>query len=167
MNKFAAFSANRQPFRVVPLRGVAAKHYREPTRQTPGLYGAPRLRCCMRVNAERILYAAFDSHSWHMFQQRMWLLSPGAPGSASLFTDAGINHRRFAEQLTADKLRDFYERNGELVYDWSTIGQNEMSDAMTMATVLANLAGIDPVTPGVTMQQSGPVAVMKRRRRKM
>ncbi|WP_294480538.1 terminase gpA endonuclease subunit [uncultured Victivallis sp.] len=167
VNKFAAFSANRQPFRVVPLRGVAAKHYREPTRQTPGLYGAPRLRCCMRVNAERILYAPFDSHYWHMFQQRMWLLSPGAPGSASLFTDAGINHRRFAEQLTADKLRDFYERNGELVYDWSTIGQNEMSDAMTMATVLANLAGIDPVTPGVTMQQNGPVAVMKRRRRKM
>ena len=71
-----------------------------------------------------------------------------------------MTHRRFAEQVTADKLKDFYERYGEQIYDWATIGQNEMSDAMTMGMVLANLAGLDPVTGG-----QPPPAAPKRRRR--
>lgn len=160
VNKFVQANGHRLPVRLVPLRGMAAKQYREPTRSTPGLYGRPRLRCCMKVNADRIFYAPYDSHYWHMFQQKMWLLPPGSPGSVSLFEPRGMTHRRFAEQVTADKLKDFYERYGEQIYDWATIGQNEMSDAMTMGMVLANLAGLDPVTGG-----QPPPAAPKRRRR--
>lgn len=162
VNKFVQASAAYCPVRILPLRGVAAKQYREPTQSTPGIVGRPRLRCCMKVNSERVLYAPFDSHYWHMFQQKMWLLQPGAPGSTSLFTSRLINHRRFAEQVTADKLRDVYERYGEMIYEWSTIGLNEMSDALTMCMVLANLAGLDPA--GTSPPQEERPVVQKRKR---
>lgn len=163
VHKFVIWSIGKFPFQIVPLRGMAAKQYREPRQTTPGLYGAPRLRCCMKVNAERIMYAPFDSHYWHMAQQKMWMLAPGSPGSISLFSSKILNHRRFAEQVTADKLRDVYERYGDMIYEWATIGQNEMSDAVTMCMVLANLAGIDPINSG---GQSDPAQQPKPKRRK-
>ena len=159
--KFIQANQHLLPVRLIPLRGVAAKQYHEPQLGRPGVVGMPRTRCFLRVGRLGVQEALFDSYYWHYFEQKMWLLEPGSPGSMSLFGDATIDHRRFAEQLTADKLIDLYDRLGETIYEWKTIGSNEMSDVATMICVLANLAGVEP---GGNV--STPAAPSPRRRRK-
>lgn len=159
--KFIKNNAHLLPMKLIPLRGVAAKQYREPTLGARDLVGQPRTRCCMKVTRDLLQYAPFDSHYWHYACQKMWLLAPGSPGSLSVFGDRSTDHRRFAEQVVADKLVDCYERYGERIYEWKTIGQNEMSDVVTMLAVLANLAGLDP--DGIARQTAA--RPRKRRRR--
>ena len=91
-------NAHLLPMKLIPLRGVAAKQYREPTLGARDLVGQPRTRCCMKVTRDLLQYAPFDSHYWHYACQKMWLLAPGSPGSLSVFGDRSTDHRRFAEQ---------------------------------------------------------------------
>lgn len=144
--KFVFNYQHKLPFRLVPIRGHAAKHYREPMPDNKELIGKSRLRCHMMTASKynNVPHALYDSYYWHLFMQRMWLLSPGSPKSVSIFGDITDNHRIFAEQICAERLTDMYERHGELIYEWTTSGKNEMSDVLTMAAVVGNLAGLEP-----------------------
>lgn len=142
--KFVQANSSAYAARMIPLRGMASTQYKEPSAGTSGVVGSPRTRCCVKTGRDNVAAAPFDSYYWHAFGQKMWLLPPGAPGSVSIYGNESIDHRRFAEQIYADKLLDYYTRLGEVVYKWKTVGENEMSDCLTMALVLANLAGVEP-----------------------
>jgi len=142
--KYILNYCRRFPFKLLPLRGQSPKQYREPARREERLIGAPRTRCHLWKGRHDVPEVRYDSSYWHVFMQRQWLLSPGVPRSLSLYGDASTNHRVFAEQITAETLIDYYERNGDMVYEWMTNGKNEMSDVCTMLAVLANLSGLDP-----------------------
>ena len=144
--KFCYNYGNKYPFRLFPLRGHAANQYKVPAFGNKDLVGRPRTNCHLSVATKynSIHHAIYDSYYWHLFMQRMFLLSPGAPKSISLFGDWTDNHRTFAEQICAETLVDLYERHGEIIYEWQTCGKNEFSDVLTMCNIIVNLAGLEP-----------------------
>lgn len=144
--KFCYNYQNKFSFLLYPLRGHASSQYKTPAITSKELIKPARTNCHLQVNLKysSIQDGIYDSHYWHLFMQRMFLLSPGAPKSISLFGDSTENHRTFAEQICTEVLVDLYEHKGKLVYEWQTSGKNEFSDVLTMCTVIGNLYGLQP-----------------------
>jgi len=144
--KFCYNYQNKYSFRLIPLRGHSSNQYIKPDFNTKNLVGRPRTNCHLSVDIKNysIQHAPYDSHAWHLFMQRLFLLSPGAPKSISLFGDSTENHRTFAEQICVEFLLDMYEHKGKMVYEWNSCTKNEFSDVLTMCCVIGNLAGLEP-----------------------
>lgn len=157
--KFIAQFANSYPFRIVALRGMSNKQYKEPRHNDKRLIGSAKTRCHVRASDRGIHDVPFDSYFWHMTMQKAFLRSPGAPGACSFYGNNSTNHREISEQICADRLIDYYERHGEYIYDWRTIGKNDLGDALTMCYVLANISGAE--LDGVKIKKS----TKKKRRR--
>ena len=144
--KWIVLNKRNYPFQIYAMRGVGSGQYKVPATSSKfaKLLGKPKSRCHIRTGRDAQREIWFDSHHWHLFMQRMWLMEPGAPRSISLFGEQGSNHRVYAEQICAERLADLWEDNGKMKYDWREDGHNEMSDIATMLCVLANCSGLEP-----------------------
>ena len=143
--KFVKAYDGKFPFRLYILRGYSPKKYKTPATSSKTLIGKSRQRCHLQKNERQdVNDIPFDSSFWHMTSQKAFLRSPGAPGSASFYSGENVRHREICEHICADKLVDYYERNGELIYDWKKVpGKNDLGDSLAMAYVLANIAGLE------------------------
>ena len=78
---------------------------------------------------------------WRMVGQKAFLLSPGQPGSISLWGDNPREHEKFAYEVCAEKLIKYLPE--ENYYDWHTQPnqRNDKGDALTGACVAAAWSG--------------------------
>ncbi|MGE4302358.1 MAG: terminase gpA endonuclease subunit, partial [Victivallaceae bacterium] len=158
VQKFVLQNRRQLPFNLWDLRGHAATNYRPLQKDSPRLIGTNRTRCHLQKSANYadVFEGLFDSYYWHVVMQKSFLVSPGGRGSTSIYGDGRASHADFADQICADRLKDIYERGGQLRYEWQTVGRNDYGDALTMAQVLANLLGVE--VDGVPAARKRPPA---------
>lgn len=144
--KWMTLNRGKYPWKIYAMRGQGSQQYKIPatTTKQQKLVGRPGVRCFKRIGRDSMPEIWFDSHHWHLFMQRMWLIGVGEPRSISLFGKNGGMHRTFCEQICAERLVDLREDGGKLIYEWKTDGNNEMSDLVTMLNVMANIDGLSP-----------------------
>ena len=95
-------------------------------------------------------WIVFNADYWRETMQRSWLAVPGAPGALTLFGDPRFNHRDYAAQVTAEKLKSKRETpDGGWKYVWTggEIYRHDHGDATTMFLAYAGSRGI---TQGAT-----------------
>jgi hypothetical protein len=149
VSKFLTQYGKSYPFKLIAMRGQGAKQYK-PGRDAD-IIGKPKTRCHVKPVREMkskdsiIKYdeVPFDSSFWHVTMQKGFLRSPGLKGSCSFYGDERVNHREMIEQICSQKLIDYYLRHDQYIYEWKTIGKNDLGDALTMCYVLANVIGCE------------------------
>ena len=100
-----------------------------------------------------------NSDYWREQSQRAFLLSPGTPGSISLYGDTPEPHRRLAAEIAGEKLLDkTVSAAGNTFYKWTlTPGTpNDLGDATTYAFAALNLAGADTRNAETAWRQPAP-----------
>jgi len=133
------------PFRLIPARGYAAHKY-GPRKNT--LVGAPFEQCHI-TESPLGQFVAFNADYWREVMQRAWLGDAGVPGGATLYKSDPRQHVTFSEHVTAEKLRQKYQTDAGMRWEW-THGPGaywDYGDAMSMAYVAAAAAGL--TTQGV------------------
>jgi hypothetical protein len=84
-----------------------------------------------------------DSDYWRMAAQKAFLLEPGVPGSLSIFGKNPRDHRRLAEEIAGEKLKNYAFTEKGPMYNWTrTPGlANDLMDAVTGCFPAANILG--------------------------
>jgi hypothetical protein len=139
-------------FRLIPCRGYAAQKY-GPRKGT--LVGAPFENCHITESPSG-QYIAFNSDAVREIMQRAWLGEAGAPGGATLYKDDPRMHSTFADHICAEKLRQKYQTDAGLRWEWvhAPGTQWDFADAMSMAYVGAASAGLN--TQGIYAVKKRP-----------
>lgn len=134
------------PFPIVPMYGRAGKAWRP--------FNKLNVRAPINETVERAAdgrrWIVFNADYWRETMQRSWLAVPGAPGALTLFGDPRFNHRDYAAQVTAEKLKSKRETpDGGWKYVWTggEIYRHDLGDATTMFLAYAGSRGI---TQGAT-----------------
>jgi len=143
VHKFCSQAA--APFRLIPCRGYAAQKY-GPRKGT--LVGAPFENGHV-TDSPAGQYVAFNADAIREIMQKAWLGEIGAPGGATLYKSDPHQHTTFADHLTAEKLRQKYQTDAGMRWEWAhEPGSHwDWGDAMSMAYVGAASAGLN--TQGV------------------
>ncbi len=141
------------PFKLIPCRGYAAQKY-GPRKGT--LVGAPHENCHI-TESPLGQYIAFNADAVREIMQRAWLGDAGIPGGATLYRDDPRQHIEFGEHICAEKLRQKYQTDNGMRWEW-THGPGDAwdwADAMSMAYVGAATAGLN--TQGIyAMKRPAP-----------
>lgn len=128
---------------VHPAKGFAASQYREPTRRQ--FIKRRGYNADIRYMQDRQTMMQWDSHFWHVFTQKGWLLPVGLPGNMCLFKQSGrMTHAQFAQEAAADVFDGTKERNGKTDIVWKVTGRNEMGDVVAGAAALLSMEGVRP-----------------------
>ena len=140
VHKFAAAAV--YPFRVLPARGFSAGKYFPRKSYVVGR----TMEGCHLSNGDSGQFVAFNADLWRETAQRAFLADPGAPGGFTLFKAAEGYHRRFAEHVTAEKLKNKYETDGGTRWEWAHRPGSEWDwgDALTGCYVAAAMGGLSP-----------------------
>ena len=128
---------------IMPARGLNAERYSLPYRSKDLIRTGAN--CHLSRSQRGIDNLIFDSHYWHMQTQKGFLLSPGAPGSVSLFGDRNTPHVEFANHVCADVLLGLENKAGRDFYQWTKKPgeKNELGDALAMAAMASSVYGAD------------------------
>lgn len=138
----AALAREYRGKRIIPARGTSGDKYNEPSKAFTIRRGVlADYRKARTGNALMI----WDSHHWHIVEQRGFLLPVAAEGAVGVFGDAAGSHAIFADQVAADKLkRSFINPYGKTVGVWETNGRNEMGDVVAEAMAALSCEGVAP-----------------------
>jgi len=133
------------PFKLIPCRGYAAQKY-GPRKGT--LVGTPFENCHITESPQG-QYIAFNADAVREIMQRAWLGDAGIPGGATLYRDDPRMHATFSEHICAEKLRQKYQTDGGMRWEWAHAPGEawDWADALSMAYVGAASAGLN--TQGV------------------
>ncbi len=133
------------PFALIPARGYAAQKY-YPSHKS--IVGAPFEQSHV-TGSPSGQFVAFASDYWREVMQRAWLGEAGTPGGATLYQSEPRQHVTFSDHLTAEVLRQKYQTDGGMRWEWTHQpgSQWDWADAMSMAYVGAAVAGLN--TQGV------------------
>jgi hypothetical protein len=119
-------------------RARAVKQYRPGKKET--IIGTPgnNFHVQRGNHGDEIVH---NADYWRMVGQKAFLLSPGQPGSISLWGDDSKVHEKFAYEVCAEKLVKYLPE--ENYYDWHTQPnqRNDKGDALTGAYVGAAWSG--------------------------
>lgn len=128
---------------IMPARGIPSEKYSLPYRSKDLIRTGAN--CHLSRSQRGIDNLIFDSHYWHMQTQKGFLLSPGAPGSVSLFGDRNTPHVEFASHVCADVLLGLENKAGRDFYQWTKKPgeKNELGDALAMAAMASSVYGAD------------------------
>lgn len=135
--------AAKTGIQVLPAKGFSSSQYREPSRRA---YMRKRgYNADVRFMPDRSSMMQWDSHFWHVFTQKGWLIPVGLPGSVCLFVPGGrMTHSQFSTEAAADVFNGTRERNGKMDVIWKTTGRNEMGDVVAGAAALLSTEGVRP-----------------------
>lgn len=156
--KWIAVNQKKFPFHIIASRGRASTKYR----QTKPI-GRPGDNWHQTEFAGKGRVIVHNSDYWRVQTQKAFLLSPGAPGSISLYGDNPKKHRNIAEHVAAEQLVDFRQGDVTDFYKWAMKpgSKNDLLDCAVAATVAASVLGADP--NGAVVQRTKP----KRKRRRV
>jgi len=129
------------PFKLIPCRGYAAQKY-GPRKNT--LVGAPFEQGHI-TDSPSGQFIAFNADYFRETMQRAWLGDAGIPGGATLYQSDPHMHTTFADHLSAEKLRQKYQTDAGMRWEWvHAPGSHwDWADAMSMAYVGAASIGIN------------------------
>jgi hypothetical protein len=138
------------PFRVFASRGYAAHKYRV-IKAT--LVGAPYEGCHIVETGRYGQFMAHNACYWREVMQRAWLGDVGCPGGATLFKAPARYHMDFADQLCAERLRQKYQTDSGLRWEWVTRSgsHNDWGDSLVGCYVTAAASGL--TTAGTVVKQ--------------
>ena len=141
----AALAREFRGRRIIPARGLAGDRYSEPSKSIS-------IRCGVLADYRKSrtgnALMMWDSHHWHIVEQRGFLLPVAAEGAVGVFGGDASAHAVFADQVAADKLkRSFVNPYGRTVAVWETNGRNEMGDVV--AEALAAISCEGGIAPGM------------------
>ena len=141
----AALAREFRGRRIIPARGLAGDRYSEPSKSIS-------IRCGVLADYRKSrtgnALMMWDSHHWHIVEQRGFLLPVAAEGAVGVFGGDASAHAVFADQVAADKLkRSFVNPYGRTVAIWETNGRNEMGDVV--AEALAAISCEGGIAPGM------------------
>jgi hypothetical protein len=121
------------PFHLIPCRGYAAHKYAP---RKGSLVGAPKENCHVTTSTTGN-FIAFNADAVREQMQRAWLGDAGTPGGATLYQSDPRRHVNFADQLAAEVLRQKYQTDYGMRYEWTHQpgSQWDWADAMSMAYV--------------------------------
>lgn len=110
--------------------------------------------CHWEKKPSRGEHVIFNSHYWHMWLQKSFLLNPGFPGSFSFWGDNNTDHRTIADHVVADKLSELEYRNGKELMRWTKRPgeRNDLADALKISVVGASVFGAE--IRGVQLEQA-------------
>ncbi len=125
---------------VLAVRGVASQTYGDPRSKKLVMRRGVQ---CHHSRGTRGPHVVFNSHYWHRAQQSGFLLTPGQPGSVSLFGSDGDVHGELARHICADKLVSIDATTGKELYLWDKAPRekNDLSDAVVMGMACASALG--------------------------
>lgn len=125
------------PVQVVASRGRSTKFYRE--NKAIGRLGD---HCYRDVWQQKGRVLVHNADYWRSRCQQGWLLSPGAPGSISLFGNSS-QHDNFADQICSEVLREHVKTDKAEFYDWQKKPglMNDLLDSTVGAMAAASIVG--------------------------
>lgn len=129
------------PFKTLPAGGRAAHKYFV---KRDRLIGRPYEGCHIQ-KSENGPYLIFNSDLWRETSQRAFLTDTGAPGGFTLYKGTSEKyHIEFAEQVVAERLKNKYETDAGLRWEWAHQPGSEWDwgDAVTGCWVAAAASGL-------------------------
>lgn len=135
------------PFEVVPMIGRAGRTWNPFVRSRIRHAINETVECGDRDrDGNRQRWTAFNADYWRETMQRAWLGEIGTPGGLSLFGgSANVSHDEFAEQVSAEKLRQKEATaDGRTKYTWigGDTHRHDYGDAVTMCLAEAGNKGL-------------------------
>jgi len=129
------------PFKLIPSRGNASKSYRQSR-----VVGRPGTGYHVTEFSGRGRVLVHNADFWRMQSQKMFLLPPGAPGSLSIYGRDHVKQRELADQITAERLVEYYRGSTQDLYSWSKPPgrRNDLLDALVGAVVACHFMGARP-----------------------
>jgi len=121
------------PFHLIPCHGYAAHKYGP---RKASLVGAPKENCHVTTSSLGN-FVAFNADAVREQMQRAWLGEAGTPGGATIYQSDPRQHVSFADHLCAEVLRQKYQTDYGMRYEWTHQpgSQWDWGDAMSMAYV--------------------------------
>lgn len=128
------------PFRALAARGYAGHKYRI---HKATLAGSPFEQAHV-VQSQGGQFIAHNADYWREIMQRAWLGENGSPGGAMLHKAGTRSHLPFAEQLCSERLRQKYQTDAGIRWEWGHKpgSRNDWGDAMTGCYVAAAASGL-------------------------
>jgi hypothetical protein len=130
----------RPKFTVRANHGRGYTQYRRPRDKNSTVHIGDH---CHAEKNKRGMAVIQDSDYWRMTAQKAFLLEPGVPGSLSLYGKAPREHKRIAEEIAGEKLKNYAFTEKGPMYNWTrTPGlANDLMDAVTGCYPAANILG--------------------------
>ena len=138
VNRFCEVAA--YPFTVFPSRGYAAQKYF--VRKTT-LVGKPFEQAHI-TDSRGGQFCNHNADYWREITQRGFLGPAGAPGAAMIHGPDAKRHQQFADQITAERLKNKYATDAGMRWEWGTFKgrHNDWLDALVGCYVAAAWAGL-------------------------
>jgi hypothetical protein len=130
------------PCRVLVFRGVGSDKYSLPMNSKTVIRKGHECHYATGARGEHVI---FNSHYWHSFLQKSFLLTPGFRGSYSFWGGNDADHRTIADHIIADKLIDLEYKQGKEIYTWTKRPgeRNDLADALCISLVGAAIFGAE------------------------
>lgn len=128
----------KAPFRVMPSRGVAEKDYRQRK-----AVGQPRTKCHVVDWGSKGYVLMHNADWWRMKVCEGWVAPAGSPASMSIWGDDPQRHEEYAQQSTAEFLKEYIQGSVADHYLWGRVpgSRNDLQDCNTGALVGGHMLG--------------------------
>jgi hypothetical protein len=129
--------------RFMVFRGVGSDKYALPDNKKTVVKKG--YECHWAKTQSRGDHVIFNSHYWHMWLQKAFLLNPGFAASCSFWGDKNTDHGTIADHIVADKLIELEYKNGKELMRWTKRPgeRNDLADALKISIVGASVFGAE------------------------